>query len=85
MDVVSRLILEDGVYETEAGSTVVILGGQPKSGRFNWFDEENACFECEADSTPVPDIDRLLLTWGCNYCEGGCAELKMVGGGDGNV
>lgn len=67
--------LPNGAYVTEHGSEVRISGEH--SGKvvcwFDWVEEPNACIECRVD--PYPD-DEGFLTWECDHCGGGRAELK---------
>ena len=69
-------MLPVGRYKTAAGSIVTISGkhGGVVEVDFNWLEENNACIECFPD-TSVQD-DRL--TWYCDECDGGSAELFPV-------
>lgn len=64
--------LPNGKYHTKAGSRVEIFGKYSGSWRasFDWVEEENACFDCE-----VSDVYDGYLTWSCDVCGGGSAEL----------
>lgn len=64
--------LPDGKYKTAAGSTMKISkNGGVSSVVFDWFEEPDACSECEADAY---ESDGRMV-WSCEYCEGGSAEL----------
>ncbi len=65
-----RLI--DGNYKTLHNSTVTLSkNGGVTNVAFDWFEEPQACIECEVN--PYPDGN--MLTWGCDYCGGGSAQL----------
>lgn len=68
--------LPKGVYSTAAGSTVKLSGrhGGIAETAFDWFEEPDACCECRVD--PYPQDGRL--TWECDYCGGGSAELAVT-------
>jgi hypothetical protein len=70
--------IADGTYQTKAGSTVTVNGGR-YAVEFDWFEENDACFDCVADPYPTRDGVRLFLHWGCDECGGGSAELTKVG------
>lgn len=64
--------LPDGYYSTKHGSTLHLSrNGGRASVCFDWVEEPNACCECTVE--PYPDDNRL--TWGCDECDGGSAEL----------
>ena len=65
-------MMKNGRYRTKAGSIVEISGkySSKVSVEFDWF-EEIACCDCRVN--PYPDDGRL--TWSCEYCGGGSAEL----------
>ena len=65
-------------YTTKNGSTVTIIGKGGYEISFDWFEEDNACIDC------VPEyIEYKELTWSCDYCGGGCAELTEVAESEG--
>lgn len=70
------MILPNGTYKTENGSIVIISG--KNSGKtqisFDWFEEKNACIDCEVDLYPVED----MLEWSCKFCGGGSTKLFLV-------
>lgn len=64
--------MEDGNYRTKAGSTVKLSrNGGVADAEFDWLEEDNACIDCTVDPYPSDGF----LTWGCEYCGGGSAEL----------
>lgn len=70
--------LQNGKYRTQAGSTVEISGEHSGISRveFDWFEEDNACSECEVQL--YPEFLRngvYVLTWTCSLCGGGSAVL----------
>lgn len=67
--------MKNGKYRTAKGSTVTVSGKYSGifSVDFDWL-EEDACSDCEVD--PVPSDGRL--TWSCEYCDGGSAELAEI-------
>ena len=69
--------LPNGHYRTKAGSFVEISGkhGGISAVEFDWFEEPNACIDCTVDPYPDRDCDRWILTWECEECGGGCAEI----------
>lgn len=68
--------MRNGTYTTKAGSMVEISGKH--SGRvavrFDWMEEENACFDCQVN--PYPENE--MLTWNCDVCGGGAAKLELL-------
>ena len=73
--------LPNGTYRTKAGSTVEISGkyGGVAKVTFDWFEEDNACPDC--DVYPYPQWqggERWDLTWACEVCDGGFAEIEPV-------
>lgn len=66
-----------GSYYTEAGSTVEISGehGGKATVSFDWFEEENACCDCEVNVYPEEDSGEWWLTWSCEICGDGRAKL----------
>ncbi len=69
----------NGTYKTQAGSIVRISGKHSGIAEveFDWL-EEDACIECEPNPYPEDDGGRLILTWSCDYCGGGKAELTLL-------
>lgn len=70
----------NGEYRTKAGSSLTISGkhGGIFTVYFDWFEEPDACCECE-DPHPDEMIDgRLFLWWSCEECGGGRAEIMPV-------
>jgi hypothetical protein len=69
-------MLTNGHYHTRAGSTVTVSG--PHSGifevAFDWLEEPNACFDCRVNPVPVDG----WLTWHCDRCGSGSAELIEI-------
>ena len=65
-------------YRTKAGSTVILSGQHCGIATvdFDWL-EENACCDCVPSPYPVDGY----LTWECDYCGGGSAELEEVSTG----
>lgn len=67
--------MTNGHYQTKNGSEVIVSGEH--SGiydiAFDWLEEDNACIECR------PSVHDGYLTWSCEYCGGGSAELNRVG------
>ena len=63
----------NGTYTTKNGSTVIIHGrhGGKVSVEFDWLEEDNACCDCVVN--PYPEDG--FLTWSCDVCGGGSAEL----------
>lgn len=61
------------MYETEAGS-IVKLFDQKVTCSFNWAEEPDACIECVVS----PNLGAGCLTWKCDKCGGGSAELNLV-------
>lgn len=66
--------MKHGSYRTMAGSEVLVSGmyGGIYSISFDWVEEENACVDCK------PSVHDGYLTWSCDLCGGGSAELKKV-------
>ncbi len=68
--------LRNGTYRTAAGSTLAVSGKH--SGifevSFDWFEEDDACCDCEVGAEPVDG----RLTWACSECGGGSAALEPV-------
>ena len=67
--------MQNGRYETENGSVMVISGEHGGESRivFDWV-EEDACCDCEVEAY---DVDGYLV-WHCEVCGGGKAELKKT-------
>jgi ribosomal protein L37AE/L43A len=65
-----------GKYKTKNGSTVEISGqyGGKSQVRFDWLEEENACFDCQPESYAVDGY----LVWTCSECGGGKAKLILI-------
>jgi hypothetical protein len=67
--------LNNGIYQTAAGSVVSISGEH--GGRsvidFDWL-EEGACCDC----MPEPYEQDGILVWHCDECGGGSASLVAV-------
>ena len=61
------------MYETEAGS-IVRLFAQRVTCHFNYFDEPDACADCKVNPCP----EEGYLTWECDTCGGGSAEINPV-------
>lgn len=61
------------IFATLHGSTVTILGGKSEVA-FDWFEEQNACYEC----VPQPYPNDGYLVWHCDECGGGRAKLHDV-------
>jgi len=72
--------LPNGLYRTAHGSTLKISGkhGGIAEVEFDWFEEPDACIECEVDE--YPDDDENMV-WHCDYCGGGSAKLMPVEAG----
>ena len=72
--------LPNGLYHTKTGSTVEISGkhGGISTVNFDWLEEPHACDSCHVDPYPEWDVDRWILTWGCDVCDGGFAEIYPV-------
>lgn len=72
-------VLANGKYKTAAGSTLVVSGKH--SGiftvEFDWF-EEGACVDCAVNTRPDYDEESWWLTWDCDECGGGRAQLIEV-------
>lgn len=70
--------MTNGVYHTKHGSTVTVSGKHSGifSVSFDWLEEDNACIDCRVN--PVPSDGRL--TWDCDVCGGGSAELFDTAG-----
>jgi hypothetical protein len=68
--------LGNGTYRTKAGSTLTISGKHSGIAEveFDWL-EEGACCDCQANA--YPDDDGFL-TWDCDECGGGKAELRKT-------
>lgn len=64
--------LPNGHYRTAAGSQMWISGdhGGRSVVEFDWV-EEGACCDCQAQPYEVDG----MLTWHCDECDGGCAQL----------
>ena len=74
------IIMTNGKYKTENGSTVEISGKHSgiSSVVFDWL-EEDACVDCEVEPYPEEfDKDDLRLIWRCEYCGGGNAKLQKT-------
>ena len=70
--------LSNGHYRTKAGSTVRIYGKYSGCANciFDWL-EEGGCFDCEVEPYPDDGGDgNHYMTWNCDYCGGGSAELE---------
>jgi hypothetical protein len=67
-------------FKTAHGS-IVKLSGKHRGKSvvdFDWFEEPEACIECCVAPYPE-DIDgKLFLTWCCEECDGGQAELIPI-------
>jgi hypothetical protein len=76
MERTGRMTLPNGTYRTAAGSTLKISGkhGGIVEVDFDWLEEPDACLDCSP--SPYPDED--FLTWQCDYCGGGSAQLFPV-------
>ena len=63
-------------YTTPNGSTAEISGeyGGKASIDFDWFEEPDACGDCQVESYP----EDGYLVWHCNRCGGGKAKLTKV-------
>ena len=66
--------MNNGKYRTPRGSEVIVSGEH--SGRFaigfDWFEEDNACIDCEAS------IEDGELIWSCDGHEGSSAPLTLI-------
>jgi hypothetical protein len=69
--------MRNGRYVTSAGSTVDIRGQHSGIAEvhFDWL-EEGGCIDCHVNAYPETDGEGLYLTWNCETCGGGRAELK---------
>jgi len=67
--------MNNGIYKTQAGSTVVISGTHSGISKveFDWF-EEGGCSDCHPYAYPYDGY----LYWICEYCGGGQAELTLI-------
>ena len=65
-------------YKTKNGSTVTIIGNGGYEIGFDWFEEDNACVDCVVSEDINDIVFDKKLTWSCDYCIGGSAELKEV-------
>lgn len=54
--------------KTEAGSTV-ILDGETARIEFDWFEEDNACIDCEVDVDLSRATGWKYLMWRCEADE----------------
>lgn len=63
-------------YRTEANSIVKVRNGRCVWVDFDWFEEENACCDCESDPDATRDSGFQRLYWTCAFCEGGSAALS---------
>ena len=72
--------LPNGTYRTKHGSFVEISGehGGIAKAEFDWLEEPNACDSCCVDPYPEWDMDRWILTWECDVCDGGFAKIFPV-------
>ncbi len=71
--------LPNGHYRTKAGSTLEVYGAHSGCVRveFDWLGEDHACFDCTVEPYPEDWGDGTYhLTWHCDYCGGGSAELE---------
>lgn len=71
--------MQEGVYKTKAGSLVFVRKGQRTKINFDWFEEENACFDCSVDEISEITKDPELV-WSCDECEGGHTKLERIKG-----
>lgn len=55
--------------------SIVRLNGGASIVIFDWFEEPEACIDCEVEPLPM----NGCLVWSCSVCGGGSAELY---GGD---
>ena len=64
--------MKQGLYKTEAGSTVSVQGkhGGIYHIDFDWVEEKDACLECH------PTVYDCTLWWACQE-HSGSAELKI--------
>ena len=62
---------------TKAGSEVRLVGKRAIVD-FDWFEENNACIECEVDIDASRDAGWAMLIWGCCECAGGTAPLSTT-------
>ena len=69
-------MLAKGKYKTKNGSIMTISGQYGGISRvdFNWFDEDNACCDCQ----PEAYDDEGYLVWYCGICGGGKAKLVEI-------
>lgn len=60
-----------GLYHTPAGSIFNIHpNGKDYDGGFDWFEEPEACCDCDRSFTfGVTAGGKLQVTWSCEYCE----------------
>jgi hypothetical protein len=66
--------LPDGIYVTPHGSMVTLSHNGGRSVvEFDWL-EEDACPDCAVN--PYPEDG--FLTWSCETCPGGCAQLLRL-------
>jgi hypothetical protein len=80
--------LSNGTYRTSAGSIVTVSGKH--SGQFTvvfeWFEEDGACIECDADPEPKEyGPHDWRLTWHCAYHEAGNAQLTRAAEQDAGI
>lgn len=69
--------LADGAYKTKHGSTVILSkNGGVSEVNFDWFEEPEACYDCQVNVYPDDDI----LSWYCEQCGGGSALLHAAQG-----
>lgn len=61
-------------YTTAAGSKVTVGLIVGAAIEFDWFEEPDACIECQAEFNP----DKMQLFWLCHFCGGGRADLVEV-------
>lgn len=64
------------VYETKHRSAVE-LNGDRVTIYFDWLEEPDACIDCKPNPDPA-EIESGVLSWSCDVCDGGSAELKRI-------
>ena len=71
----AQMNLPNGHYRTAAGSEMRISGerGGISEVLFDWI-EEASCADCRPEAYEQDG----RLTWGCDVCDGGSAELVIV-------
>lgn len=64
------------LYESNHGSDIE-LNGDRVTIYFDWLEEPGACADCRPNPDPA-EIESGVLSWSCDYCNGGSTELKRI-------